>query len=305
VDCRWKKEEDDYAVDFIGGDGLHERPASAANEFMSDKNTLSVDSSSPLGEISQAPPALEVFLDKHQTKIIALAIILAIGAVVYVVQRGIVQSGEETAGDLLAKAEDISDLQGVVKNHEGTAAAFSAKVLLADKQWQDGQQDDAVATLKAFIESQSGHPALASAKASLASKLLSQGKQDEAAELFREMTESPDTRYLAPYAWISLGDIESAKGNAEAAAKAYDMVSTEFPESSFARDAAQRSLLLKAKAPVEVAAPITVPEADLSGDDGGAAAPEDVKMDDLIDAVKEAPGGAGVNPLLEETPVSE
>lgn len=272
---------------------------------MSDKNTLSVDSSGPLAEISQAPPALEIFLDKHQTKIIVLAIILAIGAVVYVVQRGIVQSGEETAGGLLAKAADISDLQGVVKNHEGTAAAYSAKVLLADKQWEDGQQDDAVATLKAFIEGGNTHPAIATAKANLASKLLAQGKQDEAAELFREITNAPDTLFLAPYAWISLGDIESAKGNTEAAAKAYAMVATEFSDSSFARNASERALLLKAKAPVEVAAPIIVPETKLSGDDDGAAAPGDLQIEDLIDAVKQGSGDAGTNPLLQETPDSE
>lgn len=272
---------------------------------MSDKNTLSADSIGPLGEISQAPPALEMFLDKHQAKVIILAIILAIGAAGYVVYKGIVQSGEETAGGLLAKAEDISDLQAVVKNHQGTAAAFSAKVLLADKQWEDGQQDEAVATLKAFIEGGKGHPALASAKASLASKLLAQGKQDEAAELFREMTEDADTRYLAPYAWISLGDIEAAKGNTDAAAKAYGMVESEFSESTFAREASGRALLLKAKAPAEVAAPITVPDANLSGDDDGEAAPGDVQIEDLIDAVKEGSGAPRGNPLLEVTPDSE
>lgn len=272
---------------------------------MSDKNTLSVETSGPLGEISQAPPALEMFLDKHQMKLIALAALLAILAVVYVVYKGIVQSNEETAGGQLAKAEDLSDLQGVVKNHEGTAAAYSAKVLLADKQWQDGQQDDAVATLKAFIEGGSAHPAISSAKASLASKLLAQGKQDEAAELFREITDDPETRFLAPYAWISLGDIESAKGNTDAAAKAYDMVTTEFSDSSFARGASERALLLKAKAPLEVAAPITVPEAKLIGEDDGAAAPGDVQIEDLIDAVKEDSGEAESNPLLEGTPDSE
>lgn len=272
---------------------------------MSDNNTLSVESSGPLGEISQAPPALEMFLDKHQTKIIVLAVILTISVAVYVVYKGIARSGEEAAGGLLAKAGDISELQGVVKNHEGTAAAYSAKVLLADKQWQDGQQDDAVATLRAFIESGTKHPALASAKASLASKLLAQGKQDEAAELFRKITDIPDALYLAPYAWISLGDIESAKGNTEAAAKAYDTVKTEFPDSSFARDAAQRALLLKAKAPIEVAAPITVPETKLGSDKEGAEVPEEIKIDDLIDAAKKGTGDAGANPLLEVTPDSE
>ena len=274
-----------------------------ANDLMSDKNTLSVESSGPLGEISQAPPALEMFLDKHQTKIIVLATILTISVAVYVVYKGIVQSGEEAAGGMLAKAEDISELQGVVKNHEGTTAAFSAKVLLADKQWLDGQQDDAVSTLKAFIGSGKDHPAIASAKASLASKLLAQGKQDEAAGLFREIIDDPDAHFLAPYAWISIGDMETAKGDTEAAAKAYGMVASDFSDKSFARDASERALLLKAQAPVEVAAQIKVPDANLSGEDAGSAAPVDVQIKDIINDVKKGTGDAG-NPLIEAAPDS-
>ena len=274
-----------------------------ANDLMSDKNTLSVESSSPLGEISQAPPALEMFLDKHQTKIIVLATILTISVAVYVVYKGVVQSGEEAAGGMLAKAENISELQGVVKNHEGTTAAISAKVLLADKQWLDGQQDDAVSTLKAFIGSGKDHPAIASAKASLASKLLAQGKQDEAAGLFREIIDDPDAHFLAPYAWISIGDIETAKGDTEAAAKAYGMVASDFSDKSFARDASERALLLKAQAPVEVAAQIKVPDANLSGEDAGSAAPVDVQIKDIINDVKKGTGDAG-NPLIEAAPDS-
>jgi predicted negative regulator of RcsB-dependent stress response len=242
-----------------------------------------------------------MFLDKHQMKIIALAVLLALLAVAYVVYKGITEGGEKSAGALLAKAEDISDLQGVVKNHEGTTAAYSAKVLLAEKQWEDGQQDDAVATLKAFIDAGNNHPALANAKASLASKLLAQGKQDEAAAMFRDLTDDPNARFLAPYAWISLGDIAAAKGDKDAAAKAYGMVEMDYPGSSFSRDAAQRALLLRAAAPVEVAVPITVPDANLTGEEEDAGLPEEIKIDDLIDAVQGGGGGAGTNPLIDET----
>ncbi len=266
---------------------------------MSKETTLDATTGAPLGEISQAPPALEVFLDKHQMKLIVLAALLAIGAAGYVVYQGIEQSGEETAGALLAKASDISELQGVVKNHEGTAAADSAKVLLAEKQWEDGQQDDAVATLKGFIDSSKGHPAVPSAKASLASKLLAQGKQDDAAEIFQELADDSDARFLAPYAWISLGDIELSKGDADAAAKAYETVEREFPGSPFAQEAKQRSLLLKAKPPVEVAAAIVVPETNLTGEEDDAVAPEDVAAPDLLDALKGDSGGTGPNPLIE------
>jgi predicted negative regulator of RcsB-dependent stress response len=237
-----------------------------------------------------------VFLDKHQMKVIVLAVLLAIGTASYVVYEGIQRSGEETAGALLAKAEDISDLQGLVKNHAGTAAAYSAKVLLAEKQWEDGQQDDSVGTLKAFIEGGEVHPALASAKASLASKLLTQGKQDEAEEMFRDLAEDPDSRFIAPFAWISIGDIKLAKGDSDGAAKAYDMVEEEFPGSPFSQDATMRGLLMKANAPAEVAAPITVPDVEISPPPG------DLGIDGLI---KAAGGGSVPNPLIEEPKVAE
>jgi len=270
---------------------------------MAEHTTLDATTGAPLGEISQAPPALEAFLDKHQMKLIALAVILTILAIVYVIMKGVHQSNEETAGALLTKAENLSDFQSVVKNYGDTEAAFSAKVMLAEKQWEDGQQDDAVSTLKAFVESDRNHPARPSAEASLAAKLWSQGKTDEAAELFRDLTEDADSRFLAPYAWISIGDIEASKGNAEAAEKAYETVENEFAGSTFSQDALTRRLLVKAKAPVEVAAPVVVPEANLTSPDAGPAL-QDASVEDMLDAVKDGAGSTDANPLLpDQAPV--
>jgi len=276
---------------------------------MSEDTTLSTSTSGPLGEISQAPPAMEVFLDEHQMKLIVLAVVLALFAAGYVVYKGLKEGAEEDAGALLSKAEDISELQSVVKNHEGTAAAMSATLLLAEKQWDDGQQDDAVATLRSLIEKGGDHPALPSAKASLAAKLWSQGKTDEAATLFRELTDDSDARHLAPYAWISLGDIALNKGDADAAEKAYETVERDFPGSTFSQDAMQRRLLLKAKAPEEVSAPISVPDVKLGGDEEGTSPPEapapDASVEDLINAVKDGANGPGGNPLMPEEDTSD
>ena len=234
-------------------------------------------------------------------KLIVLAVILAIAAVVFVIVKGIRQSNEETAGAMLAKAEDLSELQSVVKNHDKTAAAFSAKVLLAEKQWEDGQQDDAVATLRAFVESDRDHPARPSAEASLAAKLWSQGKSDEAAVLFRDLTEDPDSRFLAPYAWISLGDIAASKGDSEEAEKAYETVEAEFSQSTFSQVALTRRLLMKAEPPVEVSPPIEVPEANLIAPDTEEPTFEDSSVDDLLNAVKDGGSGGISNPLLDDS----
>lgn len=306
------REDLDYAVDFVGRGGLDERAPAGESIFMSEDTTLSTSTGGPLGEISQAPPAFEAFLDKHQMKIIILAVILALLAAGYVIFNGLKEGAEHDAGAALSSANDISELQSVVKNHGDTPAAYSAKVLLAEKQWDDGQQDDAIATLREFVENDRNHPARPSAEASLAAKLWSQGKNDEAQEFFKDLTDDVDSRYLAPYAWIALGDIEMGKGNVEAAGKAYETVERDFPGSTFSQDAMNRRLLAKAKAPVEVAAPISVPEVKLGGDKEGTSASdapvEDIKVKDLIDAVKGGAGTNGGNPLMPEenpTPPSE
>ncbi len=219
---------------------------------------MSVDlkeSSVPLAEISQGPNAFEAFLDRNQKGIAAFAILLVIGAVVMVIYRGIEKSRQETAGAALNKAGDLAAYQAVVTDHANTAAAGSAMVLLANDQWTANQKDDAIATLRKFISDFPGHPALPTAKASLGSKLLAQGKSGDAAKVFEELVADPETRFIAPFALISLGDISRAADDLEKAENSYSKVKTEFPDSDFSETANSRIATLRAKPPVEIAPP--------------------------------------------------
>ena len=209
----------------------------------------------PLAEISQGPNAFEEFLDRNQKNLVILAILLAIGAAALVIYRGIEKSRMETAGAALNKAEDLAALQAVVKDHAGTTAALSAMVLLADRQWSEGQQDAAIETLRSFISSSPEHPARPAAQASLGSKLMAQGKAADAARIFEDIVADPGARFIAPYALISLGDISKVAGDLEKAEASYKRVKTEFPDSSFADTANRRIAILKAKPPVEIEPP--------------------------------------------------
>jgi hypothetical protein len=66
----------------------------------------------------------------------------------------------------------------------------------------------------------------------------------------------------------------------------------------------QRSLLLKAEAPVEVAAPIVVPDANLTGEDDGISI-TDPNSNDLIEAIKGGGVNPGSNPLLPTQKIPE
>ena len=213
------------------------------------------DTPVPLAEISQGPNAFEEFLNRNQKNLVILAILLALGTVALVVYRGIEKSRQETAGAALNKAEDLASLQGVINDHANTKAARSAMVLLADRQWTEGQQDVAIETLRKFVAENQEHPARPSALASLGSKLMSQGKASDAAKVFQDLVDDPSARFIAPFALISLGDLAKTAGDLAKAETSYNRVKTDFADSSFAETATRRIATLKAKPPVEIAPP--------------------------------------------------
>lgn len=209
----------------------------------------------PLAEISQGPNAFEEFLDRNQKSLIALAILLALATAAYVVYHGVEKGRQDTAGEAFSKAEDLAALQAVVSEHPNTNAAHSAMVLLAERQWADGQQDAAIETLRSLTASNPDSPSYPAAQASLGAKLVAQGKSDDAARIFQDLVDQPKSRYIAPYALISLGDIAKASDDLEKAETSYNRVKSDFSESPFVETATQRIATLRAKPPVEIEAP--------------------------------------------------
>ena len=255
---------------------------------MSQSSTSTPISGTPLDQLTEGA-ANQQFIEKHQVKIIALASLLIVLALVYVVQREMKKSQEETAGALLVNAADASELENITKNFADTAAAGSAKLLLADRQWTEGQQDDAIATLRGLIDSKEPHAARANAQASLAAKLLSQGKTADAEAIYTELTKDSESGHLAAYAWIALGDMAVKKADLEAAGKAYEIVEKDFPGTFFAQDATKRRLLMNAQKPVEVAAPVQPLDPNIINPEGAGDKPE---LNNILDALK----AGGVTP---------
>jgi predicted negative regulator of RcsB-dependent stress response len=214
-------------------------------------SSSSSDSTSPLAEISQAPGAFEQFLERNQKLVAAMAVLIALGAVAFVVLRGIHESKQTAAAHALFKADDIAALQQVAAAHAGSPAAASAMLLLAERQWQDGQRDQSVETLRNFVSGHPTHPAIGTAKASLGSKLMATGANDAAADLFRALAEDPAQSFIAPFAWISLGDIALEGGDKVKARECYTQAKAEEQVvSGFAQAATDRIAMLDADAPI-------------------------------------------------------
>jgi predicted negative regulator of RcsB-dependent stress response len=217
------------------------------------------DNLRPLAEISHGPSAFEAFLDRNQKGMVALGIALVAGTAGWIVYQGIRDGAEKSAGAVLSKSEALPELQELVKNHAGTAAAGSAQLVIAAKQWEAGDQDASIETLRGFIAKGGDHPALSTARASLASRLMQQGKNEEAATLFRELADAPAAKFIAPYALISLGDIAKAEGKLDEAEQSYKRVQDEFSESPLASMAGQHLRMLRFKAPAEIEPPPAPP----------------------------------------------
>lgn len=257
----------------------------------------------PLAEITHGPSKFEAFLDRNQKLLVVAAILIALGTAGFVVYRGIEQSRQETAGAELLAARDMDDLRAVINNHQGTQAAKSASVLLAEAQWSSGQQEDAIATLKTFLATQADHPAAPTAKASLAAKWMVQDKRDEALPLFQELADDPAARHLAPYALICIGDMAMNAGDVSRAEEAYSRASADFSSSDYAAVASSRLRDLKAQAPVVVTAPASD---ETTGDDipDSIRAPEEAVEDGAVEpaapkeAATAATPGAAVEALI-------
>lgn len=235
----------------------------------------------PLAEISHGPSAFEAFLDRNQKGMIVLGIALVAATAGWIVVRGIKDGAEKSAGGILTKSEGIAELQSMLKDHPDTAAAGSAQLVIAAKQWEEGDQDAAIETLRAFITAKPEHPGIPTARASLASRLLVQGKSDEAATQFQEIANDPKARFLAPYALTSLGDIHKAAGRLDEAEQAYKRAQNDFGTNPLSKAAADHLKLLRFKPPVEIEPPPA--PAPKEGEAAPAPAPEDAALPKELD----------------------
>jgi predicted negative regulator of RcsB-dependent stress response len=247
---------------------------------MSESKQATPISGTPLTDILNAQSGFDQFLDKHQLKLFALALLAAVAAVVLVVVRGIEDGNQKTAGGILSSKADVEGLQALVKDYPETNAANSSKILLAQSQWDDGKQDEAIATLRGLVESGLEHPAVNSARASLAAKLLAKGKAEETEKILAELAEDKNAEYLAAYALLTLGDMALAKGDLAAAEKAYNRVEKDYSGTSYVDQAVSRRLLMKAESPSVVMAPVVLPDTKITKDD------EKIEIQSLEDALK-------------------
>lgn len=211
------------------------------------------ESPTPFAEIDLGPSKLDQFLDAHQKKLIMAAILLALGVIAYVIYDGIARGKAEDAGSALLVAESAEDYQKVIADWPESQSAASAMPLLAEVQ-SEKSATEAIQTLRDFISNNADYPALATAKVSLALRLLEQGESSEATNILTEVAESDTSTYIAPLAYITLGDIAKAAEDKEKASSFY-IKAQEDPSgqgNAYTDLAVSRLALVNAAAPTKI-----------------------------------------------------
>ena len=211
------------------------------------------ESPTPIAEIDHGPSKFDQFLDQHTTKLIIGAILIALGAVGFVIYSGLAEAKAEEAGSALTAAESISDYQDVIGQWPESKSAESATLLLAGAQAEESPED-AIQTLRDFIDKYPEHSAVATAKVSLGLKLAEQGSSDEAVTLLTEVADDASASYISPLASISLGDIAKSAGNSEEAKSWYEKALEDVSDqgNTYADTAQARLLLVNAAPPTKV-----------------------------------------------------
>ncbi|MEP4078316.1 tetratricopeptide repeat protein [Haloferula sp.] len=184
-----------------------------------------------------------------------VGLLIALGMAAWVVKEGIQEGAYLSAGNALIAAEDTAALQEVMEIHAGTPSAASAAVLLSDSQWEQGQQDDAIATLNAEIAAHPDHPATSAAYARLAARLDSQGKTDEAKAAYQNVLDRPQAAYYAPYALISLGQIAKSEGEIDKAKDYFRQASEGYPGNPLADSASKALQFIEFEMPEQIDPP--------------------------------------------------
>jgi TolA-binding protein len=174
------------------------------------------------------PPEMEfdllAFWIQHRTLVIrflsAALIAIAIWGV-YEFMNYRKRAGSEAA---LATAKTVEDFRNVIANWEGTPAAGTAYLWLAEELHKEGKPADAVQVLQDFSAKYPLHPLRAAGAHAQAVALEIAGKNDEALAAYQKLAATYSKSAFAPLATLGEARIFTAEGKLEEARKSLEAV---------------------------------------------------------------------------------
>jgi TolA-binding protein len=204
------------------------------------------------------PPAREpkidahVFWFKYHKEIIAIVLVIIIGAIGFAGYRFYTARRDSTAATLLAKAKTPADYQQVIAQYPSTPAGASAYLLLGQAQRTERKFTESNATLQTFVQKQPKHELVPAARVAMGANFESLGKNDEALSIYQQVANNSAQSYEAPYAMICQVRLLKAKNQNDAARQLCEKILTDHSDSRWAGEAMRD---LRELTPKEPAAP--------------------------------------------------
>jgi tetratricopeptide (TPR) repeat protein len=192
-------------------------------------------------------PALEahVFWYRFRREIVMVAGLIVVILIVVGGYWLYLDRRENAASGLLATAHNAAGYQQVIARYDGSHAAISAYLLLADVLRNDHKYAESNATFQKFIEKYPKHELAATARLAIGTNLESMGKIDEALAADQRVAADYPKSFEAPYALISQVRIFKAKNQNDAARRACETILTQYRDSIWASEAMQELRTLK------------------------------------------------------------
>jgi hypothetical protein len=199
-----------------------------------------------------APPpsrdvALETrfFLERFKKPIIAITIIVLLGAIAFTGYRFYSDKRAAAASAALESANTAQGYEQVIAGYGNTPAAADAYILLAEAQRKEKRFAEANKTLETFIAKYPRHEFVGTAKMAMAANLDSMGKTDDALKMYQQIASDYPNSYAAPLAMLSQVYILKSKNRNDDARRICETMLTQFRTSFWASEAMQQLRLLK------------------------------------------------------------
>ena len=187
-----------------------------------------------------------LFWHTHKTNILlGILAVLAIGggSMAWYVNSTITAKNSVAA---LAAANDIPQLEAVIKNYGGTMPAADAILLVAASNQKAGKLDESTAAFQNFLKSFPAHPLAGGALLGIGQNQDAAGNSKDAISTYQQVVEKYPKSYAAPFAGYAQAEILLRDFRRDEAKVVLDSLVSQFPDSTIARMAAAQSSRLGA-----------------------------------------------------------
>ena len=138
----------------------------------------------------------------------------------------------------LAVANDVPQLEAVIKNYGGTMPAADATLLVAAANQKAGKLDESTAAFQNFLKSFPTHPLAGGALLGIGQNQDAAGNSKDAVATYQQVVEKYPKSYAAPFAGYAQAEILLRDFRRDEAKVVLDSLVSQFPDSVIARMAA-------------------------------------------------------------------